>query len=39
MTKGSDEDVIAFVAGEAGGVGYIADSTPVPPTVRVVSVQ
>jgi hypothetical protein len=39
LSKTLDQDVIAFVAGQPGAVGYIAESTPVPPTVRVVSIQ
>ena len=39
MIKASDEEVIAFVATEPGAIGYISESTAVPPTVRVVSVE
>jgi ABC-type phosphate transport system substrate-binding protein len=39
LTKGSDADVIAFVAGAAGGVGYVSEAADVPPTVRIVPVQ
>ena len=39
MIKGSDEEVIAFVASEPGAVGYVSDSAAVPSTVRVVAIQ
>lgn len=39
LSKSSDEEVIAFVAGQRGGVGYVSVATPVPPTVREVTVQ
>ena len=39
LSKSSDEEVIAFVAGRPGGVGYVSATTPVPPTVREVTVQ
>lgn len=39
LTKASDEDVIAFVAAEQGGVGYVSLTTPLPATVREISVQ
>lgn len=39
MSKSTDDDVIAFVAGQPGGVGYVSANTPVPPTVHEVSVQ
>lgn len=39
LTKSSDDDVIAFVAAEQGGLGYVSPSTPLPATVREVSVQ
>jgi ABC-type phosphate transport system substrate-binding protein len=38
-TKDSDEQVIAFVAGEPGGVGYVSLDAPVPPSVRIVEVE
>ena len=38
-TKGSEQEVIAFVAAEPGAIGYVADATPVPPTVRVVAIE
>jgi len=39
ITKRSDEDVISFVAAEAGGIGYVAETTPVPATVRAIVVH
>ena len=39
VTKSSDEDVIAFVAAEPGGVGYVSAETPVPATVREVALE
>lgn len=39
LTKSTDEDVIAFVAGAPGGVGYVALTTPIPDTVREIQVQ
>lgn len=39
VTKRADEDVIAFVASEPGGVGYVAEATAVPETVKAVVVQ
>lgn len=39
LSKSADEDVIAFVAGEEGGVGYVSPTTPVPDTVREVTIQ
>lgn len=39
VTRQSDEDVIAFVAAEPGGVGYVSETAVVPPTVREVPVQ
>ena len=39
LSKSSDEEVIAFVAGQRGGVGYVSAATPVPPTVREVTLQ
>jgi hypothetical protein len=38
-TRQSDEDVIAFVAAEAGGIGYVSEAAPVPETVRPLAVQ
>lgn len=38
-TKASDPEMIEFIAGTAGAIGYVAARTPVPPTVRVVSVE
>jgi ABC-type phosphate transport system substrate-binding protein len=34
LSKPSDEDVIAFVAAEPGGIGYVSHPTPLPATVR-----
>ncbi len=39
VTRQSDEDVIAFVAGESGGIGYVSEAASVPETVRPVVVQ
>ena len=39
LSKQADEDVIAFVASEEGGVGYVSLATPVPDTVREVAIQ
>lgn len=39
VVKETDAAVIAFVAASAGGVGYVAETTEVPATVRVVSLQ
>lgn len=39
LTKATDEDVIAFVAGAQGGVGYVSLTAPVPETVREVLIQ
>jgi ABC-type phosphate transport system substrate-binding protein len=39
IAKPADEDVIAFVATQPGGVGYVSSTTPIPPTVQEVSVQ
>src|SRR5262245_14851240 len=35
----TEEQVIAFVAGNAGAIGYLAPGTPIPETVRVVEVE
>jgi ABC-type phosphate transport system substrate-binding protein len=35
--KGSDAEVIAFVAKNAGAVGYVAAGTPLPPEVKTVA--
>jgi ABC-type phosphate transport system substrate-binding protein len=39
LSKSSDEDVIAFVAAEAGGIGYVSHPTPLPATVRELALQ
>jgi hypothetical protein len=38
-SKSSDEDVIAFVATEPGGLGYVSAAAAIPDTVRVVEVR
>lgn len=38
-TKETDEDVIAFVAADPGGVGYVSDAATIPPSVRVIAVE
>jgi len=37
--KGTDEEVIAFVAKNRGGVGYVAAETELPATVKAVKVE
>jgi ABC-type phosphate transport system substrate-binding protein len=39
VTKPSNEEVIAFVASKPGGVGYVSSGTPLPETVREVTVH
>jgi len=39
VAKASDEEVIAFVSGQVGAVGYVSSSTPTPETVREVALQ
>jgi ABC-type phosphate transport system substrate-binding protein len=39
LSKPTDDDVIAFVAAQSGGVGYVSAATPVPSTVHEVSLQ
>ena len=39
VTRQSDEDVIAFVATEPGGIGYVSETTIVPESVRPIAVQ
>jgi ABC-type phosphate transport system substrate-binding protein len=39
LTKASDEDVIAFVASQRGGVGYVSAEASLPATVHEVTVQ
>ena len=39
ITKASDAEMIEDVAGSSGAIGYVSGRTPVPPTVRVVSVE
>jgi len=38
-TKPTDEAVIAFVAGQSGGVGYVSTETSLPDTVREIVVE
>ena len=39
VARPSDEDVIAVVAAEPGGVGYVSSETAVPATVREITVK
>ena len=39
FSKASDEDVIAFVASQRGGVGYVSAAATLPPTVHEIAVQ
>ena len=39
LAKSTDEDVIAFVAGTPGGIGYVSAPAELPPTVREVALQ
>ncbi len=39
LSKPTDEDVIAFVAAEPGGIGYVSPLTPLPETVRELTFQ
>lgn len=39
LSKATDEEVIAFVAGQPGAVGYVSVATEIPPTVHEVSIQ
>jgi len=39
LSKGSDDEVIAFVAAERGSVGYVSLAAHVPPTVREVTLR
>jgi len=36
--KTSDAEVVAFVAGKAGGIGYVSDTVELPPSVRVLEI-
>lgn len=36
--KPTDEDIIAFVASTQGAIGYVSSTTPLPDTVKVISV-
>jgi ABC-type phosphate transport system substrate-binding protein len=39
LSKSSDAEVIAFVAAQPGGVGYVSSTVPLPATVVEVSIQ
>jgi hypothetical protein len=39
VTRQSDADVIAFVAAESGGVGYVSAAAPLPETVALLALQ
>lgn len=39
LTRTNDAAVIAFVAAEAGGVGYVSEAAALPDTVKVVTVE
>jgi ABC-type phosphate transport system substrate-binding protein len=39
LSKSSDEDVIAFVAAEPGGIGYVSHTASLPATVRELAFQ
>jgi ABC-type phosphate transport system substrate-binding protein len=39
LTKRTDDDVIAFVAADPGGIGYVSEAATVPDTVRAVEVR
>jgi ABC-type phosphate transport system substrate-binding protein len=39
VVKGSDEDVIAFVSGTPGAIGYVASGHELPATVKAVDLQ
>jgi hypothetical protein len=36
--KQSDDEVIAFVAATPGAIGYVADSTSIPATVKIAEI-
>jgi ABC-type phosphate transport system substrate-binding protein len=36
--KPTDEDIIAFVASTQGAIGYVSSTTPLPDTVKVISI-
>jgi ABC-type phosphate transport system substrate-binding protein len=38
-TRSGDDDVVAFVAKNAGGVGYVSEQATLPDTVKVLDVQ
>jgi ABC-type phosphate transport system substrate-binding protein len=37
-TKGSDEEVLAYVAARKGAIGYVSDTAELPPGVKVITV-
>ena len=39
LTRATDEEVIAFVAANPGGIGYVAQGAVLPATVKVVGVE
>jgi ABC-type phosphate transport system substrate-binding protein len=39
LTRATDEEVIAFVAANPGGIGYVTQGAMLPPTVKVVAVE
>jgi ABC-type phosphate transport system substrate-binding protein len=39
LTRATDEEVIAFVAASAGGIGYVAEGAVLPATVKVIVVE
>jgi ABC-type phosphate transport system substrate-binding protein len=39
MTRATDEQIVAFVAGRPGGVGYVSAETVLPETVHAVELQ
>ena len=39
MARSTDEDVIAFVSGRTGGVGYVSADAVLPDSVRAIAVQ
>jgi hypothetical protein len=39
VTRPTDEAAIAFVAAQSAGIGYVAETAPLPDTVKVVTVE
>jgi ABC-type phosphate transport system substrate-binding protein len=39
LSKGTEDEVIAFVASQPGGVGYVSSATALPPTVSEIAIQ